>query len=114
MYYTTTAEGYPVLLKTKTRSKFLSETHLPRRRSAWVYLTQNPSGRWQVLTSDGEGGVTCVAGAPTPAQVLPVMVETARELGILGKRTDRPNDPVRWALYLLGGYVTRAQQEQNR
>ena len=100
MQYITTTEGYPALLKTRTTRKLFSERHLWNRPSAWVYLTQNPRGRWQVLTSTN-GEVTCIAGAPTAAQVLPAMTDAARAQGILKGRTRK----TRSALFMLGGFM---------
>ncbi len=110
MQYLKTTEGYPVLLATRTRSRFFSERDLTHgnRKSAWVYLTQNPSGRWQVLTSGSEPGeILCVAGAPTAAQVLPAFVQTAVDLGILKRGTGMRGNPTstRRVLENLGWFV---------
>jgi len=102
-----TTEGYPALLKTRTRNRFFSERDLSHgnRTTQWVYLTQNPRGRWQVLAPDPDckAGVICVAGGKTAAQVLPTMVECAYVMGIL-KRGTRS---ARSALGSLGSFVTR-------
>jgi len=82
MYIKITTEGYPVLLKTRTKRQFFEAKHLASRKSPWVYITQNARGRWLVLTNEGED-ILCIAGAPTCAQVLPAMMDRAREVGIL-------------------------------
>ena len=108
MQYIKTLEGYPALLKnpTRTPTPFFSERALMRanRTAPWVYLTQNPKGRWQVLVPDPNerGSVLCVAGASTAAQVLPNMVGWAKQLGIL-----KPGTPTtKAALGRLGAFVT--------
>jgi hypothetical protein len=108
MQYKMTLEGYPVLLKTKTTSRFFSEDRLANRRTPWVYLTQNPKGRWQVLAPDPEqhGEIVCIAGGKNATQVLPVMTEYAYAQGILKRGTPTTQS----ALMSLGSFVTRAHQ----
>jgi len=105
MQYKLTLEGYPVLLKTRTRAAILTQETLlhGNRTTTWLYLTQNPAGRWQVLMPDPEypGDILCIAGAPTARQVLPVMTAKAYELGIF-KRGDRHTKS---ALGYLGSWV---------
>ena len=85
MQYITTLEGYPALLKnpTRTPTPFFSERALMRanRTAPWVYLTQNPKGRWQVLVPDPNerGSVLCVAGGKTAEPLLPAMTRYAYE-----------------------------------
>jgi len=109
MQYIRTIEGYPALLATRTRSRFFLESTLMHgnRKSPWVYLTQNPKGRWQVLAPDGHGSVQCIAGGKTAAQVIHIMTSYAFEHGIL-KRGGQRGHPqsTKNALFFLGSFVT--------
>ncbi len=105
-----TQEGYPALLKTRTRTPkgLIAEETLyhGNRKTPWVYLTQNPSGRWQVIVFDGQD-VTCAAGASTAAQVLPEFTAQAFALGILKRGKGMQGNPPATAnvLYSLGSFV---------
>jgi hypothetical protein len=103
-----TLEGYPTLLKTRTRSTFFSERSLAHgnRTTPWVYLTQNPRGRWQVLTPDPSepGNVLCVAGADNVHLAMREFIQEAFSLGILKRGTGMNGNPrsTRHALGSLG------------
>lgn len=100
----TTLEGYPLLLDRPTKRRFVVEDMLERMPQRWVYLTQNPSGRWQVLTNV-TGEVTCIAGAKKPTQLLPLLVRFAKENNILPKRTKRQGSRYSSILGRFGTFV---------